>query len=252
MLKSWLFKEVLIQVFHLYFKLNLKPLKLDLANKKGIVLAPHPDDESIGMGGSLALYPQNFQVICVSSGEKAAECFEENGRGHIREKELENALSLAGVEAFKCLRLKDKDVLNHYDVFKSLNFSDADIIFLPNLLDQHPDHKALAWHLSRYIKDFPSRLKPTVQIAFYEVWNALALPNAFVDISSVAETKRAMINAHASQVTSKSYADKMLGLNAYRGLLKNIDYAEAFAVVDIVTFQTIVSTICFLQETALI
>jgi hypothetical protein len=42
----------------------------------------------------------------------------------------------------------------------------------------------------------------------------------------------------------------MLGLNAYRGLLKNMDYAEAFSVVDVATFQTMVSTLCFLQETS--
>ncbi len=212
-----------MQVFQLYFKLNLKPVKLDLSTKKSIVLAPHPDDESIGMGGTLALFPKNLDVICVSSGQKAKDTMQPNKDVNIRETELKNALNLAGVESVLCLGIKDKEVLQHYERFKTLDFSNADIIFLPNLLDQHPDHKALAWHLSRYLKDFSSKIKPTLQIAFYEVWNALALPNAFVDISSVADAKRAMINAHESQVASKAYADKMLGLNAYRGLLKNFD-----------------------------
>jgi LmbE family N-acetylglucosaminyl deacetylase len=250
MLKLWLFKNVFMQVCQLYFKLNLKPVKLDLATKKGIVLAPHPDDESIGMGGTLALYSKNLDVICVSSGQKVKNKNSSNEGVNSRKKELENALTLAGVETFVCLDIPDQEILTHYECFKTLNFSDVDIIFLPNLLDQHPDHKALAWHLSRYIKDFPKKVKPTLQIAFYEVWNALALPNAFVDISSVADTKRAMINAHASQEVSKAYADKMLGLNAYRGLLKNVDYAEVFSVVDIQTFQTTVSTLCFFEETS--
>jgi LmbE family N-acetylglucosaminyl deacetylase len=218
MLKLWLFKNVFMQVCQLYFKLNLKPVKLDLATKKGIVLAPHPDDESIGMGGTLALFPKNLDVICVSSGQKEKNVFASNQAENIRKTELKNALSLAGIEAFHYLDIPDQDVLNHYERFKTVDFSEADIIFMPNLLDQHPDHKALVWHLSRYIKDFPKKVKPTLQIAFYEVWNALALPNAFVDISPVADTKRAMINAHASQEVSKAYADKMLGLNAYRGL----------------------------------
>jgi LmbE family N-acetylglucosaminyl deacetylase len=202
------------------------------------------------MGGTLALYPQNLDVVCVSSGQKAKNTIQPNKEANIRETELKNALNLAGVESLLCLGIKDKEVVQHYERFKTLDFSEADIIFLPNLLDQHPDHKALSWHLSRYIKNFPAKIKPTLQIAFYEVWNALALPNAFVDISPVADTKRAMINAHASQVASKAYPDKMLGLNAYRGLLKNMDYAEAFSVVDVATFQTMVSTLCFLQETS--
>jgi LmbE family N-acetylglucosaminyl deacetylase len=246
MLKRFLFKQVFIQLFQLYFKLNLKPTPLDLTEKKGIVLAPHPDDESIGMGGTLALYPQQFDVVCLSSGQEVKHPFSSHLEENIRKVELKNALSLSGIETFHCLEIPDQEILTHYARFKTLDFSDADLIFLPNLLDQHPDHKAVAWLLFRYFKDFPNKIKPTLQIAFYEVWNTLALPNAFVDVSAVAETKRSMINAHASQVASKAYAEKILGLNAYRGLLKNVDYAEAFSVVDLPTFEIMVSTMAFL------
>ena len=55
------------------------------------------------------------------------------------------------------------------------------------------------------------------------------MPNALVDITAQAETKRRAINAHRSQVATIDMSAGMLGLNAYRAEMNRIrGYAEAY------------------------
>lgn len=37
---------------------------------KCLVIAPHADDESIGCGGLLLTYPQNFEVVVLTDGRR--------------------------------------------------------------------------------------------------------------------------------------------------------------------------------------
>lgn len=39
-------------------------------NDKCLIIAPHADDESIGCGGILLKYPQNFEVVVLTDGGK--------------------------------------------------------------------------------------------------------------------------------------------------------------------------------------
>jgi len=60
------------------------------------------------------------------------------------------------------------------------------------------------------------------------VWTPLD-PNRLVDITDVAEAKRAAIERHRSQLERHAYADAALGLNAYRALLAPpARFAEAY------------------------
>ncbi|XVJ51580.1 MAG: PIG-L family deacetylase [Vampirovibrio sp.] len=238
-LKHWFFAHMILRVFKLYFRLNLKPLALDLSLSKVLVLAPHPDDESIGMGGTLALFPTQCEVICLSHGEKGLKSEGIEEVQSIRQSEFEEAMRLSGVKQFSYLNMPDQGILTHLALFKRLDFSAYDYIFAPNILDQHKDHKAVALHLYHCLKEACSA-KEDLKIAFYEVWNTHPLPNAFVDISTVVDLKKAMIQAHASQVSQKAYTSKMLALNAYRGLQRDLPYAEAFCIVDLLSFNEMV------------
>ena len=71
----------------------------------------------------------------------------------------------------------------------------------------------------------------------------MSLPQYFIDISKVAQKKSEMINLHKSQIATKDYAQKILGLNSYRGLLKNIDYVESFSVLNTNEFSQIMANL---------
>ena len=45
----------------------MRPFQIE-ENTKILLLAPHPDDESIGCGGILIKHPNNFKVICLTDG----------------------------------------------------------------------------------------------------------------------------------------------------------------------------------------
>ena len=50
-----------------------------------------------------------------------------------------------------------------------------------------------------------------------------------VNISTVIKTKEKMISQYKSQLANKNYLDATIGLNKYRGLYNNYEYAEAYA-----------------------
>jgi putative serine protease PepD len=56
------------------------------------------------------------------------------------------------------------------------------------------------------------------------------------DIRDVISEKKELINTYKSQLASKNYTDKIIGLNNYRGLMPNLDCVEAFCVMDISNF----------------
>lgn len=213
--------------------INLKPSELVLSeNTKCLCLVPHADDESIGMGGLLSLYPKNFDVILLTDGRKGIKDVSVEDAVKIREEEFKCALEVAGrVNNYKFLSAEDKKLLDNFDLFKTIDISDYDYIFAPNIIDQHPDHKAVSLLLSRLLQS-GTKVKSDLKICFYEVWSTLGLVNAFVDISDVIDSKKAMINCYKSQITLKNYEYHALGLNQYRGMLKDKKYVEAFCVLN--------------------
>lgn len=216
--------------------INLKPRELVLnQNQKCLCLSPHADDESIGMGGLLSLYPNLFDVILLTDGRKGIKNRDYEEVVKIREEEFKNALNFIGINEYKFLRAEDKKLLDNFDLFKTINLEKYDYIFVPNIIDQHPDHKAVSLLLKRLL-DSGAKVKPGLQICFYEVWSTLGLVNAFVDISDVIESKKAMINCYKSQTSQKDYEYYALGLNQYRGMFKDKKYVEAFCVFEVSGF----------------
>ena len=217
--------------------INLKPSELALSeNTKCLCLVPHADDESISMGGLLSLYPKLFDVILLTDGRKGIKDVSVEEAIKIREEEFKNALAAAGTaNDYKFLRAEDKKLLDSYDLFKTIDISEYDYIFVPNIIDQHPDHKAVSLLLKRLL-ECGAKVKPDLQICFYEVWSTLGLVNAFVDISDVIDSKKAMINCYKSQISQKDYEYHALGLNQYRGMFKDKKYVEAFCILNVKDF----------------
>lgn len=206
-----------------------KEFKID-SNKRALCIAPHPDDESIGMGGVLAKYRDNFDVICLTDGAKGIKNQSADEIVRLRKVEFENALKTAGIVSYKNLGIADRDVCNSYDKFSEIEIDKYDYIFIPNLIDTHYDHRACFIHLQKMLRE--KRHKPDLKILFYEVWGTLTSPNVLVNISDVVEIKSEMIKCYKSQLARKDYLGAILGLNKYRGLTKNIEYSEAFWFLD--------------------
>lgn len=199
-----------------------------------LVLAPHPDDDIFGCGGTLARHIQHgdtVHVLFLTDGSRGtASGRRDKSLIATREQEAEAALAVLGVESHQFWRFPDGQfAINKttLGLFKGVLDSHApDIIYVPWFGDDHPDHYQVVPLLLQTLLE--ARQKSALLVRQYEVWTSL-VPNRIVGIGEVIKEKIQAMEAHQSQLTSRNYRDGILGLNAYRGALAGLEEpAEAF------------------------
>ena len=209
-----------------------------------LVLAPHPDDETLGCGGAIRLYTESkkkVKVVFLTSGDKAdpANRLSQRVRGdmHItdyslmREKEAEDALRVLGVSDYAFLRFPDRELAEHSSAVENMLMQAAedfqpDIIFSPSVIELNPDHRATAY-LSMELQRNISHANVMVGLAFYEVSTPLR-PNMLLDISAVFGRKKKAAIKYRSQLKLIDYLGHMTALNTLRSLtVRGADHVEA-------------------------
>ena len=193
------------------------------ASARILVLAPHPDDESIGCGGLLLKYRGQCDVIVLTDGRHGGlSGQDENETVTLRKLELERAMIYARVRKWFFLGVEDGKLSENFAKFAGLDLSGYDAIFVPAPGENHEDHAC--------VYDFLRKLKPQAQIFGYEVWSALGSPTHYIDISNVVDEKKRLVAFYESQTAQVDYVSKAIGLNCFRGMLvyPAIQYAEAY------------------------
>jgi LmbE family N-acetylglucosaminyl deacetylase len=135
-----------------------------------LIVAPHPDDETLGAGGMIAkLRLQNVPVtvVAVSDGENAYAGSQ--GLGKVREQEQSEALARLGVHQQNVHRLSLPDRELAYwegSLEQSLSalVSPRMHIVAPWLRDFHPDHEACGRAAERVVRKYGLKL------TFYLFW----------------------------------------------------------------------------------
>lgn len=194
-----------------------------LESARILVLAPHPDDESIGCGGLLLKYLGQCDVIVLTDGRHGGlSRMDEDETVTLRKSEFEKAMVYAGVRKWFFLGVEDGKLSENFAKFVELDLSGYDAIFIPAPGENHGDHAC--------VYEFLLRLKTQAKIFGYEVWSTITNPSHYLDISNVVEDKKRLINFHESQVAQVDYVSKTIGLNCFRGMLvyPAIQYAEAY------------------------
>ncbi|HCR71073.1 MAG TPA: hypothetical protein DIW23_06485, partial [Anaerolineae bacterium] len=126
---------------------------------KLLAVFAHPDDESMGLGGTIAKYSAEgveTHLVCASRGERgwAGEPKQNPGLkrlGEIRTKELENAASILGMKSLSFLDYTDGDVdqANHAEAINKIVTHirkikpQVVVTFAPDGAYGHPDHIAI-------------------------------------------------------------------------------------------------------------
>src|SRR3954464_13301428 len=139
-----------------------------------LVVAPHPDDESIGCGGTLAAHVargDRVAVVFLTSGELGIKLPPQEV-WRIREGEAQEAAKVLGISAVSFLRYPDWFLGEHAgaasDTLRSiLHAEQPQLIYAPHALEWHPDHKA-AWSVVISALDGVDLERP--EIRAYEVW----------------------------------------------------------------------------------
>jgi LmbE family N-acetylglucosaminyl deacetylase len=194
-----------------------------------MVIAPHPDDETIGCGGTLALLANagsEVRVVVATDGEASLEgaCGAREVGRRRRLREIA-ACERLGVGPPTFLGLPDAGLERCssllFDLLaQQLEGFEPDIIFAPWMLDGHPDHRAVASSVARLA------LPSWSVIWTYEVWASLP-PNRLVDISDWWDDKTSALTCHH---LDEADGAAHLALQRWRSLhgLAGRGYAEAF------------------------
>ena len=135
----------------------------DINSESILVIAPHPDDETLGCGGAIALLRARgytVQILVMSDGTQShpnSSKYPTPLLRDLRENETIGAMGLLGVELnhITFLQLPDGAVpkirepdfqaaVNRFCTY--LELANPKIVFAPSRSDPHPDHRA-TWQL---------------------------------------------------------------------------------------------------------
>ncbi|WP_412069658.1 PIG-L deacetylase family protein [Rubrivirga sp. IMCC43871] len=190
---------------------------LDLG--RTVVVAPHPDDESLGCGGLLAILGDaglDPRVVVVTDGSRshASAAYPPDRLAALREGEALAAVSALGLgaDAVSFLRHPDCGVPGLNDEAAVAGLADAlreaETVVVPWRRDPHCDHED-AWALARAAVaclDAPPRwLEYAVWAWEHAATDRAPRPDEVrpwrLDIADVLGRKRAAVAAHVSQTT---------------------------------------------------
>ena len=191
------------------------------------ILAPHADDEAIGCGGLLIKYGSQCDVILLTDGAKGGDRSKPEETSAVRLSEFKQAMNFFKVKNYRIMGAKDGYLIDAYDKFKQIDFSDYDYVLMPHKNDTHKDHIVPQAFFSRLKKE---NKRVTAKAVYYEVWGAMTSPTHYIDISDVVAEKRKAINIYASQTANIDYASRILGLNHYRGIKHYLEYEEDYII----------------------
>ena len=198
----------------------------DVPHGRVLVFAPHPDDEIAGPGGCLALHARAgdpVRVLVASSGSAGDPDghYDQASYAELRQRESRAGLRELGIDDVIYWGLPDNCVLSAADLelgtqlaATAIRAFSPNVIYLPWECEGHADHHGL--HL--VVTAAMARVAFSGEARGYEVWNAM-IPDLVVDITAVADRKRAAIRAHQSQVRYTDFEHSILGLNAYRSMV---------------------------------
>jgi LmbE family N-acetylglucosaminyl deacetylase len=205
-----------------------------------LVIAPHPDDEAIGCGGTIALHVESgdsVAAVFLTSGELGLKHLPRAVAWRVREAEAERAASVLGIGATTFLRRPDwflgdgvgeaGDALAH-----ALDRHAPDVIYLPHPTEWHPDHQAALPILRAALA---RRAGVPQAVWAYEIWTPLQVFDRVQDITATMGRKLRAIRNYASQLAGFRYDRAVRGLNQYRGAMAaRCRFAEVFAAAPVV------------------
>ena len=209
-----------------------------------VVIAPHNDDEIIGVGGTMAKYvKQGHEVIVceVTAGDLNNEMVQLQKREAIASHEL------MGVKThfmdLPVVGLKEMKTTEINGAFQKTMLELApDIVFIPHKGDMHIDHRATIEAAMVALR--PVTFPGLKAIYAYETlsetdWNTPSVDNAFiptmfVDITDEIDIKLKAMECHKTQLIDYPHPrslEAMRALAMHRGCTVCREYAEAFMVI---------------------
>ncbi len=175
------------------------------------VLAPHPDDEVAGVGGTIFAHRaagDKVQVIVVSDGQKSRALGLPPARvAEVRRAEAEAAAQVLGAE-LTWLGLPEMGWTDAPQLQDMLERDRPRVIYAPTYLDYHPEHQRAAHALAKALAEAPGQV---YQIRGYPVHVPLTplLTGRVHDTSAYQDGWRAALACHKSQIHALARTERL-------------------------------------------
>lgn len=217
------------------------PRIIEAQQGRVLVIAPHPDDESCGIGGTLALHREQGDpvLVCFLTDGRSGDPDGRHGEGIValRMAEAREAARILGGLELEFFGFPDNREVNEMDLKMVRERLDKcarpyapDLVYVPWAQEAHSDHAHACSMLYGLLEQWSQEGGPArPRVLEYEVWSPLPA-DCIIDISKTAEKKRMAMLAHASQVAYTDYPHQLMGLAAHRSvyLPNSSRYGEAF------------------------
>ena len=211
-------------------------------NNKILVVATHPDDETLGCGGTLLKHKANKDeihwLICTSLNNN-------HKYYSTREKEIKKVSKLFNFNSINALPFETTkiDQYNMNELIKKIskviNKIKPQIIYLPFKDDIHTDHKKIFEACLSCTKSFryPFIKKIYMMETLSETEFAPSIdkdsfiPNTFVNITKYINKKIKIMNIYKSEINKHPFprSEKSVkALASFRGSTSGCEYAESF------------------------
>ncbi len=211
-----------------------------------LAIAPHPDDETLGCGGTLLKHKEHGDkiywviVTCIGDSFKISE-----ERKIKREKEIEVVSNLYNFEKVYKLNFPttELDTVPMKNIVEKISEciidSQCEILYIPNYSDVHSDHKLVSEASISCTKWF--RYPTIKKVLAYETLSETEFgingslnnfnPNIFINIEEYIEKKIEIMNIFESEVAYMPFprsSEVINALSIYRGATSGYKNAEAF------------------------
>jgi len=218
--------------------------------EKLLVFAPHPDDDIIGCGGTIArhmAHGDQAAIVYLTSGESGGLSYNPAELAVLREEEATRAAAWLGVSEVIFLRQPDGYIAWSKELMDTLvtviRSRQPSMVFLPHDREDVRDHQQSCQLILEACKRAAGPWFPVCgnqpwrggKILAYEVWTPLTRYNLTVDISDYMQKKLTALGEHKSQLADIAYDEAVQGLNRYRGVTSGAGhYAECFQLIKII------------------
>ena len=212
---------------------------------KILIIAVHPDDETLGCGGTLLKHKFNKDeihwLICTETNAK-------DNFYDIRKKEIEKVRKLYEFNSVTNLKLRTMHVDEYTTsdlvgkISQVINKIKPNIVYLPFRGDIHSDHRKIfeaAYSCTKvfrypFIKDiYMVETLSETEFSLSTKEDSF-VPNVFVDISRFLDKKIEIINVFKGEVGEHPFPRREKSIKAlatFRGATAGCKYAESFMLI---------------------
>ena len=197
-----------------------------------VVFAPHADDETFGMGGSLLKAKEQeieTHLVILTDGSMGGEG---DDLVQVRLNEVHQAAESLGINSLHTWSERDRSLTPSEELINRTSSLILKIspstVFFPGPLEIHPDHRAAAVLVWKALQKVRLREEPPKPIS-YEIGVQNPV-NLLIDVTQQIAEKKKVMEIYVSQNKENNYPELVLALDKGRtfSLPREVEFAEGF------------------------